>query len=118
MLACQYSNTEVDQQDQCDCSVEEVRQECCFETTNSSVEDDCDIQVSYVQSWRLLDCDPILTSSWKKNASGDHMHSSHAGDELSSREDHAATTEDIVDQVEQDEKPMDVSSVPHPHELE
>lgn len=59
-----------------------------------------------------------LTTSRNQYTSSHDMHTSHSSDQLSASQDHTTTSEDVIDEIEQDEYPVSVFAISHPYELE
>lgn len=60
----------------------------------------------------------LLTTSRNKNTSCNDVHASHTGDQLSASQDHTTTSEDVVDEIQQDEYSVSVFAISHSYELE
>jgi hypothetical protein len=60
----------------------------------------------------------VLTTSWNQNTSRDDMHPRHARHDLRTRQNHTPASEDIIDEIQQDEDAVREPTVPMPHKLQ
>jgi len=59
-----------------------------------------------------------LTTSRNQYTSSHDVHTCHSSDQLSASQDHATTSENVVDEIQQDEYSVSVFAISHSYELE
>jgi hypothetical protein len=110
---------EVDEQDQSNGRVQEVREESGFEAADSGINDNYNRYKSASIS-QIIQRDTARrpTPSRNQNPSRRNMHARHARHKLRASKNHASAAENVVDQVEQHKDTVCICAVPDPDELE